>query len=53
MSEYELGKWDLSELAKNPKSPSFKKQIKDLEKTVVAFKKFYNGWERFRTQMGI
>ena len=31
MAEYELGKWNLSELAKNPKSPSFQKQIKDLK----------------------
>jgi len=25
MAEYELGKWDLSELAKNPKSSAFHK----------------------------
>ena len=39
MSEYELGKWDLSELAKNPKSPAFKKQIKDLENQAKKFEK--------------
>ena len=37
MAEYELGKWDLSELAKNPKSPAFQKQIKDLENQAKKF----------------
>ena len=39
MIEYELGKWDLSELAKKPKSPSFQKQIKDLENQAKKFEK--------------
>lgn len=39
MSEYKLGIWDLSELAKNPKSPSFQKQIHDLEKKANEFEK--------------
>ena len=39
MAEYELGKWDLSELAKNPKSPAFQKQIKDLENQARKFEK--------------
>ena len=39
MAEYELGKWNLSELAKNPKSPSFQKQIKDLENQAKKFEK--------------
>ena len=39
MAEYELGKWNLSELVKNPKSPSFQKQIKDLENQAKKFEK--------------
>jgi len=39
MSEYELGKWDLSELAKNPKNPAFQKQIRDLENLAKKFEK--------------
>ena len=39
MAEYELGKWNLSELAKNPKSPAFQKQIKDLENQAKKFEK--------------
>ena len=39
MAEYELGKWDLSELAKNPKSPAFQKQIRDLENLAKKFEK--------------
>lgn len=39
MSEYQLGKWDLSELVKNPKSPAFQKQIKELEKQAIKFEK--------------
>ncbi|MHA7646888.1 M3 family oligoendopeptidase [Nitrosopumilus sp. S4] len=39
MSEYKLGMWDLSELAKNPKSPAFQKQIQDLEKKAREFEK--------------
>ena len=39
MSQYQVGKWDLSELAKNPKSPEFQKQIKDLENQAKKFEK--------------
>ena len=39
MSEFELGGWDLSELAKNPKSVAFQKQIQELEKQAIKFEK--------------
>ena len=39
MSSYQLGKWDLTELVKNPKSPAFQKQIKELEKQAKKFEK--------------
>ena len=39
MKQYELGEWDLSELAKNPKSSAFQKQIKDLENQANKFEK--------------
>ena len=39
MAEYQLGKWDLSELSKNPKSSAFQKQIKDLENLAKKFEK--------------
>ncbi|WP_299292018.1 M3 family oligoendopeptidase [Nitrosopumilus sp.] len=39
MAEYELGKWDLSELAKNPKSPQFQKQVTELENLAKKFEK--------------
>lgn len=39
MAEYELGKWDLSELAKNPKSPQFQKQVVELENLAKKFEK--------------
>ena len=39
MTEYQLGKWDLSELTKNPKSPEFQKQVKELEKQAEKFEK--------------
>jgi oligoendopeptidase F len=39
MSEYQLGKWDLSELVKNQKSPEFEKQIQVLEKQALKFEK--------------
>ena len=39
MSEYKLDKWDLSELAKDPKSPAFQKQISDLEALAKKFEK--------------
>jgi oligoendopeptidase F len=39
MSKYQLGEWDLTELAKNPKSPAFQKQILELEKQAKKFEK--------------
>ena len=39
MSSYQLGKWDLSELVKNPKSPAFQKQIQELENQAKKFEK--------------
>ena len=39
MSSYQLGKWDLTELVKNPKSPAFQKQIQELEKQAKKFEK--------------
>lgn len=39
MSVYKLDKWDLSELAKDPKSPAFQKQIRDLEELAKKFEK--------------
>ncbi len=39
MTGYQLGRWDLSELAKNPKSPAFQKQIQELEKQAKKFEK--------------
>jgi len=39
MVEYQLGGWDLSELAKNPKSQAFQKQIKELENQAKKFEK--------------
>ena len=39
MAEYQLGKWNLSELSKNPKSPEFQKQIQELEKQAIRFEK--------------
>ena len=39
MSQYQLGTWDLSELTKNPKSPAFQKQIKELENYAIKFEK--------------
>ena len=39
MSQYQLGTWDLSELVKNPKSPAFQKQIKELENHAKKFEK--------------
>jgi len=43
MTEYQLGRWDLSELAKNPKSPEFQKQVKELEKQAEKFEKIKSG----------
>ena len=31
MSEYQLGSWDLSEIAKNHKSSEFQTKIKDIQ----------------------
>ena len=39
MAEFELGKWSLAELAKNPKSPQFQKQILELENHAKRFEK--------------
>jgi oligoendopeptidase F len=39
MPEYKLDRWDLSELAKDPKSPAFQKQIRDLEEMAKKFEK--------------
>ena len=39
MEEYELGRWDLSDLAKNPKSPQFQRQVTELEKLAKNFEK--------------
>ena len=39
MQKYQLGKWDLSELVKDPKSPDFEKQITNLERQVKKFQK--------------
>ena len=39
MAEYQTGRWDLSELTKNPKSSAFQKQILKLEKQARKFEK--------------
>ena len=39
MTDYHLGQWDLSELAKNPKSKQFQKQVQELEKQALKFEK--------------
>ena len=39
MQKYQLGKWNLKELVKNPKSSAFEKQIKDVEQQVKKFQK--------------
>ena len=39
MTTYHPGIWDLTKLVKNPKSPAFQKQIKELEKQAVTFEK--------------
>ncbi len=39
MSEYKLDRWDLSELAKDPKSPAFQKQISEVEVLAKKFEK--------------
>ena len=32
MEQYKLGKWDLSEITKDPKSPEFQKKINEIQK---------------------
>ncbi|MCH8973091.1 MAG: oligoendopeptidase F, partial [Thaumarchaeota archaeon] len=39
MVKYELGNWNLTELVKNPKSPTFEKQIQLVEKKAKKFEK--------------
>ena len=39
MKKYELGRWDLSDLVKNPKSQAFEKQIQLVEKKAKQFEK--------------
>jgi oligoendopeptidase F len=39
MTEYRLGGWDLSDLTKDPKSPEFQKQVKELESHAERFEK--------------
>ncbi len=39
MTQYKLGQWDLKELVKNPKSPEFEKQIRDVEERSKRFEK--------------
>ena len=39
MTEIQLGRWDLSELTKNPKGSAFQKQIQELEKQARKFEK--------------
>ena len=39
MSEYKLGEWDLSELAKDPNSKEFQEKIQELEKQAKRFEK--------------
>ena len=39
MSEYRLDKWDLSELAKDPKSQAFQEQIREVENMAKKFEK--------------
>ncbi len=39
MKKYVVGRWDLSDLVKNPKSPSFEKQIQIVQKKAMQFEK--------------
>ena len=39
MALYTLSRWDLSELAKDPTSPAFQRQIQDLEQQTIQFEK--------------
>lgn len=44
MAEYELGRWDLSKLAGNPKGPQFQRQVAEIEGLAKRF-------ERIRTRL--
>ena len=39
MEQYKLGKWDLSEITKDPKSPEFKKKINEIQLLSQKFEK--------------
>ncbi len=39
MPEYQLGEWDLSKIAKSPKSPEFQKKIKEIQSMSQKFEK--------------
>jgi len=39
MTEYQLGRWNLSEITKTPKSPEFQKQIKEIQLLSQKFEK--------------
>ena len=39
MTQYKLGEWNLKELVKNPKSPEFEKQIREVEEKSKRFEK--------------
>jgi oligoendopeptidase F len=39
MPEYQLGEWDLSKIAKSPKSPDFQKKIKEIHTASQKFEK--------------
>ncbi|MEJ2261696.1 MAG: M3 family metallopeptidase [Nitrosopumilaceae archaeon] len=39
MPDYQLGEWDLSKIAKNPKSPEFQKKIKEIHTASEKFEK--------------
>ena len=42
MQKYQLGQWDLSRLVKNPKSPAFERQIRDLQRQVKKFQRTHS-----------
>ena len=42
MGKYELGRWNLNELVKNPKSKDFEKQLQKVETKAVQFQKLKN-----------
>ena len=39
MIQYQQGKWDLTEISKNPKSPQFQSKIKEVQKLAQKFEK--------------